>query len=283
MTTKTRSKLAELFYLWDKHYKLFLLIPLIVASISIGIILTHKIRLGKDFKGGTSYIIVSNLSYGQITKIFSKYQGVEVKYLGGHRYMIVTPYGFKFDMAKIGKVESKIEISRQLGKSFERSAEEMIIIGFILLVVSVFISFRTFVPASLMILSIIFDTLFAFALMVAKGIPLSIATISILLMLIGYSIDTDILMTSRVLKRRDLKLSDRFYHSMKTGLTMQLTALTVMAIIYILTTLFFPLLTIIKDISYIIVCGVIADIIFTWCFNASMLRIWYERYEAQGK
>ena len=45
------------------------------------------------------------------------------------------------------------------------------------------------------------------------------------LMLIGYSVDTDILLTTRALKKQEGTINERIYGAFKTGIFMNVTAL----------------------------------------------------------
>lgn len=66
----------------------------------------------------------------------------------------------------------------------------------------VFIVFRQVVVSLLVVLCALADILTAAASMNLTGVQLSLGTVAALLMLIGYSVDTDILLTMRVLKRK---------------------------------------------------------------------------------
>jgi len=277
---KSRKKFpkVELFSLWDKHYKRLLLIPVVLLVLDILLIFIFRPRMSYEFTGGYSYIIESNLSYFDLKHLLASYPGVDVKPLGDHRYLIEAPYNTQINVSVLGKVISMAKINPVLGKEFRQTAIYMVIIAFVLLVISVFYNFREIVPGILMILSIIFDTLTVVAAMGIFGIPFSLATVSILLILVGYSIDTDILLTSRVLKHRYLEFKERFRTAMITGLTEQFTAFTVMLLSYIIVSLLFPELDLVRDMSLMVLIGSVADMIFTWLFNASALRIWAERH-----
>ena len=95
--------------------------------------------------------------------------------------------------------------------------------------------------------------------------------IAALLMLIGYSVDTDILLTTKVLKRRKEggTAFERTVKAAKTGLTMSLTSLAAAT-----ACLIFSQSDVIKQIMTIIVIGLLFDIIYTWIQNAGILR-WY--------
>ena len=88
-------------------------------------------------------------------------------------------------------------------------------------------------------------------------------------MLIGYSIDTDILLTTRVLKGKEGTVHDRVIGSLKTGLTMTIAAIAAVVIAYFSTQS-----EMLKQIMLILFLGLVADIINTWITNVSLLR-WY--------
>ena len=103
-------------------------------------------------------------------------------------------------------------------------------------------------------------------------VPLSLATIPALLMLVGYSVDTDIMLTTRLLKRREGTAADRTIGAMKTGLTMTFTTLAALTVM--LSISFFNQITIIFEIAAVIFFGLLGDLISTWMMNAPIL-LWY--------
>ena len=90
-------------------------------------------------------------------------------------------------------------IGPSLGNLFWSQAQTGIIIAFILMGIIAFIVFRTFVPSLAIIISAASDIIVTLALMQVFGIEFSLASLGALLMLIGYSVDTDIMLTSRML------------------------------------------------------------------------------------
>ena len=98
----------------------------------------------------------------------------------------------------------------------------------------VFIIFRTFVPSIAVVISAFADIAFAAAMMDVFGIVLSLGTVAALLMLIGYSVDTDILLTTRLLKRKG-ELGDKIKDAMKTGMTMTLTTLAALIALFVVS------------------------------------------------
>ena len=105
-------------------------------------------------------------------------------------------------------------------------------------------------------------------------IPLSLATIPALLMLIGYSVDTDIMLTTTVLKRREKELHERAGDALVTGLTM--TTTTVAALFVMLILSYFGQIIIVFEIAAVLLFGLFADLISTWFMNAEIL-LWYAK------
>ncbi|MBS3076404.1 preprotein translocase subunit SecF, partial [Candidatus Pacearchaeota archaeon] len=133
----------------------------------------------------------------------------------------------------------------------------------------VFIMFRSFVPSAAVILSAFADILMTLTLVNLLGIKMSSAGIVAFLMLIGYSVDTDILLTTRVLKRNEGSLNERIYNSFKTGTTMTLTSLLAITFALIVVKSFSLILA---QIFTILVIGLVFDIFNTWITNVSILK-----------
>src|SRR3989338_5590436 len=98
------------------------------------------------------------------------------------------------------------------------------------------------------------------------GMRVSTGGIAALLMLVGYSVDTDMLLTTRLLKRKEGTVFERTISSVKTGMMMTLT--TVGAL---LVGLIFVKSAMIRQIMTIILIGLFADMAFTWIQNVGIL------------
>jgi preprotein translocase subunit SecF len=116
------------------------------------------------------------------------------------------------------------------------------------------------------------DIIETIAMMQIFGVELSMASFGALLMLIGYSIDTDILLTTRVIRKREGALDDRIRGAFKTGMTMTLTTLAVVSAILITSTS--PVLL---TIASVLLFGLLADIFNTWLTNVSLIRMYAVR------
>lgn len=167
--------------------------------------------------------------------------------------------------------DSSVEsIGPSLGLSFWAQAQLAIIIAFIFMGIIVFVIFRTLVPSIAVIASAVSDILITLAVMQVFGIELSLAGLAALLMLIGYSVDTDIMLTSRLLKESEEKtLNDKIRRALKTGLSMTLTSIG--ALTALLLSAISPVLS---QIAAVLLIGLVFDIMNTWLMNSVILK-WY--------
>ena len=161
------------------------------------------------------------------------------------------------------------EISATLGSDFIKASIKVGIIAFILLSFVIFLFFRELVPSGLIIFAATFDILAGLAGMAILGLPLSLTTIPTLLMLVGYSVDTDILLSTKLLKNRTDDVFTATNKSMATGLTMTITTIVTVLVMVIVS--YFMQMTVILEIASILLFGLIGDIISTWFFNAPAL------------
>ncbi len=160
-------------------------------------------------------------------------------------------------------------VGSAVGQSFFRQVAIALLIAFLLMGLVVLVYFRTFIPSMAVISAALGDIIITLAIFNLTGMPLNAAGVAAFLMLIGYSVDSDILLTSRTLKRLELPVMERIYSSIKTGLTMTLTALAAVGI-----SLIFIRSEIVQQIMLIIFIGLLVDIIMTYLFNVGLLR-WY--------
>lgn len=127
------------------------------------------------------------------------------------------------------------------------------------------------IPSFAVILAAFADILMTLVVVDMLGMSISGAGIIAFLMLIGYSVDTDILLTTRMLKGKEGSLNQRLFEAFKTGMTMTLTAIAAVGVSLIVVYSFSDTL---KQIFEIILIGLGFDIINTWISNASLLK-WF--------
>lgn len=163
-------------------------------------------------------------------------------------------------------------IGSSLGKSFFRELFFSVGLAYLLMGVVVLLVYRTIVPSAAVITAAFCDMLVTIAVYNLTGRTMSSAGIAALLMLIGYSVDTDMLLTSRVLRRKEGTVMDRVYSALKTGLTQVSTTLAA-----ILVALMITQSEVIREVMIVLLIGLIVDVPMTWIQNVAMLRKYMER------
>ena len=173
----------------------------------------------------------------------------------------------------LDKAQYSIEIiGSSLGESFFRQTLTALAVAFVLMGIVVFIYFRSIAPSMAVIAAALSDMIVTLAVFNLTGLKLSTAGVAAFLMLIGYSVDTDILLSTRVLKRTDGTVNERVYSSIKTGLTMSATTLAA-----VIVALIFVQSDVIRQIMFILLIGLLVDPIMTWIQNVAILRIYLEK------
>jgi preprotein translocase subunit SecF len=147
----------------------------------------------------------------------------------------------------------------------------------------VFVAFRMIIPPLAVIFAAFSDIVVAIACMNLIGMELSLGTVAALLMLIGYSVDSNILLTTNLLRKKgDLDLKIR--NAMKTGITMTFTTLSAVFAMFIVSSsihLFsshFAPIPILVDISLVLLFGLVMDL---WLLNAGILKLYLEKKESK--
>ncbi|VVB71562.1 Protein-export membrane protein SecF [uncultured archaeon] len=271
--------------------KQLMLIPIaiiVLALISLGatyLSTGSPVKLGIEFTGGTLITVPSTESQNAVAAQFAGYPLSDIRNIG-NRYMLQFGPMSDSDYTDLAKLtNSKFESPeiRHMGpiysKELQAQALRYIPVSFILMALVVFLVFREPIVSLLVVVSALADILTAAASMNITGVQLSLGTVAALLMLIGYSVDTDILLSMRVLKRKGAT-DDKIKGAMGTGFMM--TGTTISAVIPLIIAsnflyLIIPSFTrmdVIADMSTVLIFGLAADIFNTWVTNAQGLR-WY--------
>ena len=161
------------------------------------------------------------------------------------------------------------ETGSKLGAAFTKQLLMAIGFAFLLMAITVFITFRSPAPSLAVVFAAFMNITIPLAIINLMGMKLSSAGIIGFLLIIGYSVDTDILLTTWALKKREKSLFERMFHSMKTGLTMTAAAIAVMIIGII-----FSNAVVIREMFIVILLALITDIFATYLTNAGILT-WY--------
>ena len=304
---KKKSVKEALFEIYDKKYKVLLFIPILVLILSLIQIgyqsYTTGSFLNKDvsLKGGVTITVpidkeldLINLER-QISSEFPANDIVVRELRGAGRATgiileadIDTSHQENIDKllktiernleVEFREVDYRIEIiGSSLGESFFRESLIALALAFLFMGLVVLIYFRTYVPSVAIILATFSDMAISLAVVNLLDIKIGTAGIAAFLMLIGYGVDTNILLTVRVLKRKEGSVMDRIISSVKTGMTM-----TVIAILTTIIVLLVNQSEVIRQIMIIMLVGLFADILNTWIQNVAILRIYLERQAKKG-
>lgn len=273
-------------YITRQSHKPLIVIPVILMVLSLLYLGVFGLNEGIDLKGGTMVTLDVNPSTtsNQITDNIEKTLGVsDVKTsIDGSTATVEIP-------TDINQVTFEQKFSNQYNilsfKSVgalltDESITQIIyalVFAFVFMAVTVFFVFRDLVPSAAIILSAICNLSIAVGGMSLFGIPLSVASVGALLMLIGYGVDTDILLTTRLLKRKEGSLDDRAENACRTGLTMTITALSAMVVLFLVVIIFIPAASVLEEISAVLIMGLLSDLLATWLMNLGILKWHAER------
>jgi len=261
--------------------------PLIVFLVAVLVLAVHFPNLGTDLKGG----VVITLHGGNVNSLdvetLLKQQNFdvtvrEIKSITGDTRIEIRASTDVNVQGIIDIVKSKypgVTISQtQFGPSLSRTAQEQslkaVSMAFIGMAVVVFLFFRIPLPSLTVIFSAFSDMVIALALMSVFGLELTQATIAALLMLIGYSVDSNILLTTKLLRRKEDTIEGAYFSAVSTGFTMSTTTLGALTSLWVLSQA-----EVIDMIATVLIFGLLADFMNTWILNAGVLRWYLQRGE----
>lgn len=285
--------------IYDKHYKKLFMIPIALLLFAFIVIGLQYARTGEffkkavDIKGGISvtipieeYVDINELQNYLLSNFKGKDINIRLLTAAGKQTGITID--IDVDLNDKENIEKLIDLLRNklkltlnqgeytitgigssLGRSFFREALFAVLIAFLAMSIVVFLIFRVPIPSLAVILCAFSDIVTTLAIINLMGMRISTASIAAFLMLIGYSVDTDILLTTKLLKRKEGTIFERTISAVKTGLTMTLTTIIAVSI-----ALIFTQSDVLKQIMIVILIGSFADIIYTWIQNVGILR-WY--------
>lgn len=270
-----------------ESYKPLMAVPVIITIIALAILATNGLNESVDLKGGT--IVTMHLEkpvdQDQLKGLIEtglNTSDVTVNSINNDQATVTL--GTEADASTFTNAvngTATILSYRSVGPVLSSTALTQVwytlIFAFIFMSVTVFIVFRNFVPSVAVILAALSDIIIAAGGMSLFGIPLSLASVGALLLLIGYSVDTDILLTTRVLKRREGTVTERAMNAMKTGLTMAAASIGSMVALYVIVLVFIPSAATLQNIAEVLMIGLIADVMATWLMNLGILRWYLER------
>jgi preprotein translocase subunit SecF len=288
-----------------KHYKLLLFIPFILVLAAI-VQIAVQVNTTGDFiskdvslKGGITLTVHDTTSL-DVTELESALASQFAPYAVSVRLLnsAGTQVGFliesempSIDAAKLDSILTVISqklgkeitqddysletLGSSLGASFFKQTAQAMVLAFIFMAIVVTIYFRAFVPSIAVIICAFSDIVTTIAVVNILGIKVGTAGIAAFLMLIGYSVDTDMLLTTRLLKKKEGTNQEALIGAFKTGMMMTFTTLA--ALIIGIT---FSNSEVIREIMIILLIGLLIDIINTWMQNTGII-LWYVEKKAK--
>ncbi|MFP4567505.1 MAG: protein translocase subunit SecF [Candidatus Woesearchaeota archaeon] len=298
-TKNVKEKNTDRISFYDKNYKQLIIIPMLLLLVAI-ILITVKVvnegeflNKGITLSGGVAVTVIhedidKNLLRDQLELEFPSHQ-INVRSLedAGRRIGVLVETNMppenteevsRFD--SIIRTQTNAEsadvstetIGSSLGQAFFRQTILAVLIAFIFMGIVIFAYFKSLVPSSLTILSAFSDIIITLAIVNVLGINIGTAGIAAFLMLIGYSVDANIVLNMRTLKGTNGTIPERIRSAMGTGLTMSITTLVAITVAFIIAES-----AVLKEIMLIMMIGLIIDVLNTWIQNAGLLRWYLER------
>lgn len=272
--------------IYEKFYKPLTFLSVFIFILSLVYLGIYYLNNGEFFKkditlkGGTTITIYGNYDENKIKSVIKKYtDSFLIKYTTDFytNKIVATVIETTLDETQAKQIIDELKIENYnietttagLSENFFKQLIIALFIAMIFMIICVFIIFRTFVPSIAVILAALTDICVTLSILNLMNINIGTAGIAALLMLIGYSVDTDIMLTTKVLKRRETPLKERLLSALKTGLTMTLTSLIVSVLVFLFSTS-----DILKQIFLILAIGLSVDLFSTWVGNASIIT-WY--------
>ncbi|NOZ81161.1 MAG: protein translocase subunit SecF [DPANN group archaeon] len=292
------SLLKRIADFYDTHYKFLLLIPMILLSLSLFVVIQHYLLTGEIVNRGVSLKGGVTITIPDVRTMTAPEMQAYLRSLHPDQDIIVgaikNPGGVsglnieadindeKSILSLEQEIEDKLHLQKadyneeimgsSLGASFFLQTIKAIIIAFLFMSVVVFLYFKIPVPSLAVVLAAFSDMVTTLAVIDLLGMKLSTAGIAAFLMLIGYSVDTDILLSTRVLRRKKGTVAERIRKAMKTGFMMSATTLGA-----VIAGLLVAESAVIIQIMSILLIGLCADLIYTWLQNGPLLRMYLER------
>ncbi len=279
-----------------KPYRIMLLISLIIFVFSVYVLVNNYtttgdwVKKGLELRGGlsistkvTEQVDIKSLQ-SDLSKKFKEITVTETSGFGGREIIVNGPSDLDsknlLDELKTKGIPTERSavrfLSPALGESFFAQIQLGVIVAFILMGIVVFLLFRNFITPVTVIIAAAATIIETLAFMNIFGIELSLASFAALLMLIGYSVDTDILQSTRLFKGTE-SVKERFRSSIKTGLTMTMTTIGALTVLYISN-----LNPVLSQIAAVLLIGLVIDMASTWITNAGLLRWYMDRKASKG-
>lgn len=280
-------------HIYETKYKLLMIFPLLLLVLSLVQISAQYattgdfVNKGISLKGGSTITITKDLQLspleleGSLQQQFpaadvtvrtlssaGKTTGMAIDSGLQSTAEIDVLIGALSEQFMLQKADYSVEVvGSSLGNNFFKQMLIALVFSFLLMGIMVILYFRVFITSLMVILAAFCDIVITLAIFNLTGMKLHPAGIAAFLMLIGYSVDGEVVISSRLIKRSDGTELQRIYGALRTGWTMTLTTL-----VAVIVALIFVQSEIVKQIMLILLIGLVVDTIVTWIQNVGVLR-----------
>ena len=288
-------KLDPAYHLYRWSTRRMLIPPLVLALFFLACILVRGVPLSRDFRGGTLIQVRGMENYPQLAEV----TGMVENLLGGKAEVKLTSYGGlhgldietdNLDLPQEIRENLRLYLARELGVSenqvtvynmgsiltslSKRQARNALAVAPILMALVIFLNFRSLKTSGSILASVWLNVFDALGCMSLVGVKLSIGSMAGLLMLLGYSDDTNNLLVTAVEKGVGGTPRERAAAAMKTGLVVNGTTFFTLLLVNLLTTS-----TLVDELTFPLLAGMVFDVVNTWFLNASLTLGKRERRE----
>jgi len=280
--------LYERFYAWySKNYRALILIPVIVFLSAMFIFYNNWQATGEffpkdiDLSGGTVVSVYTSVVPEGVKEEFES-RGFSFReihsYETGELVAVSIEAGPGFSPQEVallvnssfpGKEYDMKSVGPAMGERFMRGAARSVVWAFLLMGVILALIFRQPIVAFTVILSGFLNVFEAAAYMTLLGVKLAPHTIGALLMLMGWSVDSEVLFDTKILREIEGDPKRRAVGAMKTAMTMSMSIFASLSALY-----FISASPLIKEMVIVLLLGSFFDIINTWFQSLSMV-LWY--------
>lgn len=266
----------------------FLPLPLILLTFFLLVSINHYIKNGEffirdlDLKGGTSisFLTSQEVNIERISSILGEYSKQALisisKSEKDYSVRITLPGEIPHEeILKLIK-NSEIEIKEhsiqyvgpELGAAFFTQVFYLLTIAYVLIFAANYFIYRKLIIAITIILSSIADIIYVIGVTTLLNIPISFAGFTSLLLVIAYTIDTNILLSTKILSEKLEEFYSVYKKTLITGATVSSGLILSMIIV-----LLFSNSKLLNNIAIILLIGQIAELINTYLLNAGLIEV----------
>ncbi len=167
------------------------------------------------------------------------------------------------------------EVGSSLSSFFLAKTQQIVLMSFLLLAIIVFILFRSVGPSLAVMIGPLTNITITAGAMSILQIPWSLASVAAMLMLVGFSLDTYMMLTIRILKRPEDDAPTRANDAVNTAFLMNAATIAAYGVLTGLAMLLQE--PTYYQIGAVATLGGLADFITTRFFNAPLLLWMHER------